>query len=110
MNTVYQYCDLVTITSPYEAFGLTAAEAQASGKVVIGFNGSGLEDIIISGKTGFLVERGNTLDYQNAIEKFMVLDANQRNNMETNARINAIKNFSEKSIIEQFDSITSSLE
>ena len=109
MNTVYQYCDLVTITSPYEAFGLTAAEAQASGKVVIGFNGSGLEDIIISGKTGFLVERGNTLDYQNAIEKFMVLDANQRNNMETNARIND-KNFSEKSIIEQFDSITSSLE
>jgi glycosyltransferase involved in cell wall biosynthesis len=44
----------------YEAFGLSAAEAQACGKAVICSRMGGLSEIIVDGETGLLFEAGNT--------------------------------------------------
>ena len=53
--------DFALFTSPREAFGLRIIEPQSSGTVVIGYsNGSGSDEIIVSGKTGLLVSWGDS--------------------------------------------------
>lgn len=42
----YQTCDAVVSLSRYEGFGYTAAEAMACGKPFLGFNTSGLADVV----------------------------------------------------------------
>jgi glycosyltransferase involved in cell wall biosynthesis len=42
-----------------EPFGLVAAEAQSCGTPVVAYRRGGLEDIIVDGVTGFLVEPGD---------------------------------------------------
>ncbi|HBO43920.1 MAG TPA: hypothetical protein DD670_08315 [Planctomycetaceae bacterium] len=44
-----------------EAFGLTIAEAMASGKPVIGTRVGAIPELIVDGQTGYLVERGNVV-------------------------------------------------
>lgn len=55
----YNSADLMIVPSLYEAYGLTGAEAIACGLPIIGFTGTGLEDIIIENQNGFLIENGN---------------------------------------------------
>lgn len=48
------------VPSYYESFGMVAAEAQASGCPVIASKVGGLKDIVIPGKTGLHVSKGNS--------------------------------------------------
>ncbi|HSW87751.1 MAG TPA: glycosyltransferase family 4 protein [Candidatus Saccharimonadales bacterium] len=56
-----------------EPFGLVMAEAQATGTPVISFNRGAAPEVIIDGKTGFLV---NTLDEM--VEKMKIIDTLDR--------------------------------
>lgn len=67
---VYNLADLMVVPSLYEAYGLTAAEAIACGTPVIGFDNTGLEDIVIEGKTGWLLPNGN---FKRLVEKIFFL-------------------------------------
>lgn len=51
--------DLFLLPSEYESFGLAALEAMAAKNVVISTNAGGLPEIIIQGKTGFMVNVGD---------------------------------------------------
>jgi glycosyltransferase involved in cell wall biosynthesis len=52
--------DFALFTSPAETFGLSIIEPQAANTVVVGYlNGSGSDEIILSGKTGVLVPWGD---------------------------------------------------
>lgn len=51
--------DIVILSSAYEAFGLSLAEAMAAKKPVIGTNVEGIKEIVENRKNGFLVEFGN---------------------------------------------------
>lgn len=51
----YQQCDLVVSLSRYEGFGYSALEAMACGKPFLGFDTSGLSEVVRSGITGLLV-------------------------------------------------------
>jgi glycosyltransferase involved in cell wall biosynthesis len=51
---------LVVPSTGVESFGLVAIEAFAAGTPVIASANGGLQEIVVHGKTGFLVESGNT--------------------------------------------------
>jgi glycosyltransferase involved in cell wall biosynthesis len=59
MPLVYSSCDLYVSTSKWEGFNLPIAESQFSGKPVIAYNLCAHPELIISGKTGFLVGTKN---------------------------------------------------
>jgi len=51
----YHIMDVLAMPSHWEGFGLTAAEAMAAGKPVIGTDVPGLREVVEDGVTGFLV-------------------------------------------------------
>lgn len=56
MNSI----DALLVPSENEPFGRVVIEAMLAGKPVIGTRGGGIPEIIVHGKTGFLVELGDT--------------------------------------------------
>ena len=49
-------CDIFTLPSWSEGFGVVYLEAMATGRPVIGCEGEGIEDLVEQGKTGLLVK------------------------------------------------------
>lgn len=54
--------------SVHEGFGIVYLEAMASGCIVIGTEGEGIADLIVSGKNGFLVPPNNPIAIAQVIE------------------------------------------
>ncbi len=50
---------IVLLPSLWEAFGFVCVEALALGRPVVATSGSGFDEIIVPGKSGFLIEPGN---------------------------------------------------
>jgi glycosyltransferase involved in cell wall biosynthesis len=69
----YVDSDVVVLPSRYETFPMTILETYACGKPVIASKVGGLEDLIINGETGALVEPGNT--QRLTIEIFRILNS-----------------------------------
>jgi glycosyltransferase involved in cell wall biosynthesis len=65
------YCLLHAVTWP-EPFGLTLIEAMACGCPVIAFNQGAIPEIVVDGKTGFVVE--NVAEMVAAIKKIRTID------------------------------------
>lgn len=59
--------DVVVVPSRWEGFGLSAAEAMAAGLPVIASDVGHLQDMIVHGETGLLVERGDVVAISEAI-------------------------------------------
>lgn len=49
-------CDIFSLPSWQEGFGIVYLEAMAHGKPVIGCRGEGIEDFVTNGETGFLIQ------------------------------------------------------
>jgi glycosyltransferase involved in cell wall biosynthesis len=56
---LYASCDVFCYPSMWEGFGLTPAEAQASGKPVVAFNHCAIPEIVNNNETGILVNPGD---------------------------------------------------
>jgi len=56
----FSICDVFTLVSVLESFGIVYIEALALGKPVIGSRGEGDEDFIVDGENGFLVDPNDT--------------------------------------------------
>jgi glycosyltransferase involved in cell wall biosynthesis len=56
---LYNECDLFAVPSYYETFCISAAEAMACGKPVIGTSGTALPELVDNGRTGLLVPAGD---------------------------------------------------
>ncbi len=54
-----------------EPFGLVAIEAMSAGRPVIASRTGGLSDIVVDGETGLLVQPGNPIALQQAIERLL---------------------------------------
>lgn len=71
MNLLYSASDLFISPSLEESFGQTFLESIASGTPCIGFKNTGAEDIIISGKNGYLADYKDCDDLEYGIEYFI---------------------------------------
>jgi teichuronic acid biosynthesis glycosyltransferase TuaC len=86
-------CDVYSMPSWNEAFGVVYLEAMASGKPVIGCIGQGIEDIVEDNKTGFLVHPHSSNDIAKVIEK-LINDNQLSKQVGNNAKKHIRKNFS----------------
>ena len=74
-------CDIACQVSLWqEAFGLTIAEAMAAGKPVIGTRIGAIPELIEDGRSGFLVEPGDTADLAEKIS-LLARDPRQREDL-----------------------------
>ncbi len=60
LPTMYNCADVFVMPSIQEGQGIALLEAQASGKPVVAFNVTGVAEAVSNGKSGFLVERGDS--------------------------------------------------
>lgn len=67
------YSDICTLTSDAESFGIALAEAALLKRPLIGTAGTGMEAIVLDGKTGFLFKKGSERDLA---EKLAILVGN----------------------------------
>ena len=64
-------CAVFALPSSYEGLGCVYLEAMSSGKPAIGCRGQGIEEIIESGKNGWLVSPGSLSDLASALEALL---------------------------------------
>ena len=89
----YRKCDAALVPSRYEGFGYAALEAMACGKPVVGFSCGSVEEIVDSGRTGFLRQVD---DVEGLAEDILTLGADPvlRAQMGEAARARAVSAFS----------------
>lgn len=68
IRAAYAAVDVVAVPSRQEAFGQTASEAHACGRPVVGFRGTGLDDIVVHKQTGYLAEAFSPTDFAEGID------------------------------------------
>lgn len=104
----YQNADAVVSLSRYEGFGYSALEAMAFGKPFVGFDTSGLAEVVVNRETGFLVPLN---DLRLMKEKLDLLrrDPALRNSMGTAGLLRAKLVFSEPASIQKYIQIYQSI-
>jgi len=73
---LYSAADVVVVPSRQEAFGQTASEAQACGCPVVGFNATGIRDVVEHGVTGYLAKPYEAADLVEGVRS--VVEAQNR--------------------------------
>ena len=71
LANLYRACDVITVPSYSESFGLVALEAQACGTPVIATQVGGLTTAVTSGVTGLLVDSHAPADWGEAIGQLL---------------------------------------
>lgn len=67
-----QHCDLFTLTSPLEGFGIVYLEAMLYKKPCIASVGCGSEDVVLDKKTGYATALNDTRHLVNVIRKILI--------------------------------------
>lgn len=67
VGLIFRAHDIFCTTSYREPFGRSTAEAQAHGLPAIAYDSGGADEIILHGKTGFLVKWGDRAGFEKAI-------------------------------------------
>lgn len=95
MNEAYTLSDMVIIPSiKPEAFGRTAIEAQAMGKLVIATDHGGVRETILNNETGYLVPPGDAESLSGAIAYALERDEDMKRAMGEFAKTHVKKHFS----------------
>jgi len=71
VDRITSACDVLTMTSYYEPFGMPAAEAGACGKPVVTTDAGGLPEIVENGVTGFVVPVSDHVKLSEAIMRLL---------------------------------------
>ena len=89
-------CFLMTVNW-YEPFGLVMAEAQSCGTPVIGFNKGSVRELVVDGKTGFVVEyRQGTKGLKTALSKIDLIKPQD-------CRDHVVENFSIEKMVKNYE-------
>jgi glycosyltransferase involved in cell wall biosynthesis len=87
-----------------EPFGIAALEAMASGVPVVGTTGAGLEEIVVNGRTGWLVPAADPAALADRIIALLMDDA-QRDTMGREGRARAAQHFSSERMVRQISDV-----
>lgn len=98
--TLYSSVDVMVVPSIQEAFGQTASEAMACGIPTVAFNDTGLKDIVIHKKTGFLARANDTKDIANGIQ--WVLNNDNYKQLSIASRLQIVTHFDYKVIAKKY--------
>ncbi|MCL7956767.1 MAG: N-acetyl-alpha-D-glucosaminyl L-malate synthase BshA [marine benthic group bacterium] len=94
--------DLFLLPSEMESFGLVALEAMASGVPVIGASGSGLNEVVEDGQTGYLHPVGDVAA-MSASGTRLLTDTDLWNRMSEAARQRAVERFHVDRVIPMYE-------
>jgi UDP-glucose:(heptosyl)LPS alpha-1,3-glucosyltransferase len=81
----YQASDVFVFPTQYETFSLVAYEAAATGLPVVATRVSGIEDLVVDGRTGFVVRR-DTEDIAAALLQLVQAQVRSRIGAEARSR------------------------
>ena len=105
---LYSASDLIVVPSRMENLPQMATEAQSCGVPVVGFNCTGLPDVVEHLKTGYLAEAYDTDELSRGIS-WILKDELRRKELGLNARKRALELWSETRIISEYEKIFSML-
>ena len=92
---VYSACDAFVLPSTQDNLPLTGLEVLASGTPIVGFNCSGVPDIVRPGETGLLAEPDNAMDLGNQL-RYLAEHSDEARRMGTIARQVALAEYGDK--------------
>ena len=95
INAYYQHCDIFSLPSKKEGFGIVYLEAMQYKKPVIGVNFGGPTDVIKHNETGYLCEYDNLNELSNCIFEIFI-NKSKRIELGTNGYEYFIENFTYK--------------
>lgn len=104
MPDVYADMDIVALTSLNEGTPLALIEAMASGKAVVATSVGGVPDLIIDGKTGLLVRKGDAPAFAKALAG-LIADTGFRARLGKEASEFAYSNFSKNRLISDIENL-----
>ena len=100
----YQNSSIVCFPSYHEGFPKVLVEAASCGLPVVCFDIPGCNDVVVDGKTGFLVPLGDVETMQSRVLQ-LIRDTSLHKKMSKNARKHAVKYFEETSVMTKFTSL-----
>jgi glycosyltransferase involved in cell wall biosynthesis len=92
LRELYATSDLFALPTLADAFSLVAMEALAASMPVVATRVGGIPDIVLDGKTGYLIDAGDSAALGDAIEP-LVTDASRRRSMGEQGRADALQRF-----------------
>ncbi len=101
LRTAYSAADVLLMPSRVEAFGLTAAEAQACGTPVVAFRTSGLQDVVEHRVTGALAEPFDPKAMAEAID-WVIAERDRHQALALAARKKAVDHWAESVVRTQY--------
>lgn len=97
--------EIVVVPSLWdEPFGLTAAQAMASGRPVVAFDSMGLKDIVTNEKTGVLVRRNDVSGLETAV-RGLLDDRGRAERLGRGARLEACRRWDLEAIGREYTSV-----
>lgn len=93
LNQYYNLADIFVLPSLHEGLGIVFMEAMACGLPVVTTNRGGMVDVVEDGKTGFLIDVGDTKKLIKSLEK-LIKDTKLREGFSKNAERRATSEFS----------------
>lgn len=106
LAALYSAADITVVPSLEEAFGQTASESLACGTPVVGFNGTGLNDIVDHMQNGYLANLNDPSD----LAKGIIFVANSTNDLSLNARKKALNDFTDVKMAKNYINIYKNLD
>ena len=105
---LYSAVDLMVVPSRIENLPQTATEAQSCGLPVVAFNTSGMPDVVLHKKTGYLCNPFSPEDLANGI-KWVIENINRYKKLGSESRKRAQKLWSDEIIVKKYQKIYQSL-
>jgi glycosyltransferase involved in cell wall biosynthesis len=100
----YSACDVFVLPSEYEAFGLVLLEAGACEKPCVATRVGGVPEVIEGGKTGMLVDYGDSRGLSEAILE-LLKDDNKRKEMGEAARKRVKNKFTWPKVVDELEKV-----